>query len=113
MKLALPRQPPLVSTLHRTSPQLRSSVPVLLERLPLPTCVLVVPRHIGPLESFLVVDGIDTVGTVRRTLARKVRQGSIPVPRREVSRVEKQPDEAHVEEVLLSPALVVEEIPPD
>lgn len=71
------------------------------------------PRHIGLLESFFVVEGIDTVDTVRRTLARNVRQGSIPVPRREVSRAEKQPDEAHVEDVLLSPALVVEDVPPD
>lgn len=101
IKLTLPRQPPLISTLHRTSRQLRSNRPVRPERPPPPTRPLPVLRQAGVSSSFEEL-GMDTVGTVRRTLARNVRHGSIPVPRRLVSRVEKQPDDAQLSEVVRS-----------
>lgn len=72
-------------------------------------------RQMASLLFYEVPESIrwSTVGTRARARASTVRQGDIPVLRRLVVRVTKQPDDAQSEARELSPALVDMEVRPD
>lgn len=116
-KLALPRQPPLVATLHRTSPQLATSRPARLLNLLLVTGPFVVLRQtlrfLGTWLYFRtppIIGGL-TVEIPPRTSARNVRHGDIPVPTRLVARVMKQPGDEHMSPLI--PPFRELDVPPD